>query len=243
VGARHVSPFTFCFLCHRKFDKIGGGGVYNHWHYTEIVLAAGSRDGTTPSSHTIPLLFGLNSLFGGAIVAPNSSRFTLVYPDRSKYPMRVFRTRGLVWPFLFVPMLLVVWLSSSAGVVKEVSAEPVAQTTPIPTITQRQIIEIALNSDDSSLYYTNCIQYESYPPPHGTALNEIYIGYCGTEPQPIVSGLRFNTSVLENIPFEDIANIYIVVAVEKGHYTSDTLAPIAIRGHATTNSPTFADGA
>ena len=51
--------------------------------------------------------------------------------------MRVFRTRGLVWPFLFAPMLLVVWLTSSAGVVEEVAAEVVAQTTTIPTITQR----------------------------------------------------------------------------------------------------------
>ena len=126
---------------------------------------------------------------------------------------------------------------------EEVAAEVVAQTTTIPTITQRQTIEITLNSDDSSAYYDDCIYYESYLPISYNALNEIYIGYCGTEPQPIVSGLRFNTSVLEDIPFEDITDIYIVVAVEKGAYTSDALAPIAIRGHATIDSQTFANGA
>ena len=150
--------------------------------------------------------------------------------------MRVFRTRGLVWPFLFAPMLLVVWLTSSAGVVEEVSAEPVAQTTTIPTITQRQILSVAINSDDSGSHYSNCLRYEPN--------NEIYIGYCDAiDPQPIVSGLRFNTSTLSNIAFEDITDIYLVLAVEKNVYTStNTLAPITIRGHLTTNSPTFTNG-
>ena len=150
--------------------------------------------------------------------------------------MRVFRTRGLVWPFLFAPMLLVVWLSSSAGVVEEVSAQTlnpiVPDVPPQPSILQERQIAIANQSDDASPFYTSCSTTNDY------MRAEIYIGHCGDTGNPIISGFRFETTGLNGISPEAIVDMYIQFSVERA-FTS-TLPSLQINADINPSSSSFA---
>ena len=150
--------------------------------------------------------------------------------------MRVFRTRGLVWPFLFAFLLLTVWLTSSAGVVEEVSAEELVPQVSFssPIVTKYRTIEIELNSDDAGQYYLNCNYGSDYN------FHEIYFGHCGSNAIEIISGFRFDTEALSDIDMDTITDMYIVFSVEKAY--SNAMPPLRISAHKVANSLTFSGG-
>ena len=177
------------------------------------------------------------------------------------YWQNTFLPSTVVCAFLLIGLVLLV-----TAPVRIVSAQEMPSPTPMATVIpegeaavsnslqsleafsssapsiNRRVLTIEQNSDDEGMHFSDCSYYPNSTPPRG--FNEVYIGHCRNGNQlnfkPIISGLRFDTTLLNDIPLISITDMYLTVGVERVY--QNYLSPVAIRGHAVPNSPTFQSG-